>query len=97
MDRTSQTGRLLCEVMIQGVIDRSTATQILGVGERHARRLIDQLVADGLIDTSAHAPLMPRIPLHLAPHWFPDLFPAGIEMRLEERARMAPDEGDNPE
>lgn len=90
-DRTPQTGRLLCEVMVQGTIDRGTATQILGVGERHARRLIDQLVADDLLVTKAHGPLLPRVPLHLAPHWFPDLFPSGIEMRLEERG--APSRG----
>ena len=78
-----RVGRLLCEVMLRGTIERNEAAEILGTSERHALRLINALIRDGVVDTKPHAPLRPRIPLTVAPHWFPDLFPAAIEMRLE--------------
>ena len=84
---TPQEGLLIAEVMLRGSLTRGEATALLGYTERHSRRVIDGLVRQGLVTTTPHAPVTPAIPLHVAPSWFPDLFPTGVEERLRTDGR----------
>jgi Fic family protein len=83
-------GLLLALIVSHGGVDRATATTVLAVSERQARRIIDDLAGDGLVATGTRAPLTPSFPLHVVPHWFPDLFPAGENASLESVKAAVP-------
>jgi hypothetical protein len=74
--RTStKIGMLLERVLRYGEADRKTVVDLLGVTDRHARRLIAQLEREELVTVTSAGALRPRIPLWVVPSWFPDLYP----------------------
>ena len=74
--RTStRIGMLLERVLRYGEADRKTVVDLLGVTDRHARRLIAQLEREELVTVTSAGALRPRIPLWVVPSWFPDLYP----------------------
>ncbi len=82
----AQIGLLVERVIRYGSVDRSTAGHILGVTERHARRIIDQLASARVITAPPRGDLGPAFPISAVPRWFPDLFP----LREDEGMRTPP-------
>lgn len=65
-------------VLYRGELLRNEIPNLLGVGERQARRVISALVGQGILtSTSSRAPLSLNFPARLAPRWMPGLFPEG--------------------
>ena len=82
--RTGVRIGLLMERLIRyGEVDRQTVYHLLGVTDRHARRLIDRLVQEELVEVTTSGALTPRIHLSVVPSWFPDLFPAHEQEGME--------------
>ena len=68
----AKTGRLLD----RGEIPRRDADEIIGTGERQARRITSALLEQKvLISESLRAPLRLNFPAALASRWLPGLFP----------------------
>jgi Fic family protein len=63
-------------VLYRGSLPRSEIPNLLGVGERHARRVVSALVRQKVLQASSpRAPLLLAFPARLAPRWMPGLFP----------------------
>jgi Fic family protein len=73
-----RAGRLLKALFLQGVVPRGEARSIMGMdhqSERHARRIVSQLVREGLACAVSHrAPLSIGFPTRVLRYYFPDLF-----------------------
>lgn len=66
---------LLIEAMFMGRLERGAAGRLLGLGERAARNVVSECVADGLLtSTSSRADLLPAFPVYAAAYLFPNLF-----------------------
>jgi Fic family protein len=68
-------GLLISQVMKDGEVSRSHASILLGVGERQARNIVDDLVERSVVAAEPRGPIRPAISLKVVPRWFPDLFP----------------------
>jgi Fic family protein len=77
-------GLLIALLMKEGEISRADATVLLGVRERQARNIVEDLAQRGVVAAEPRGPLLPAIPLKAVPRWFPDLFPHGEDERLGE-------------
>jgi Fic family protein len=76
----SQSDRLLEAVLYRGELPRADTADIVGTGERQARRVVAALVERGvLISDSSRAPLRLALPAALAARWMPGLFPDQLE------------------
>ncbi len=63
-------------ILYRGNLPRNEVPNLLGVGERQARRVVAALFGkDVLTSTSPRAPLSLAFPARLAPRWMPGLFP----------------------
>ncbi len=72
----SKAGNILEAMLYRGELPRGDIANILGVGERHARRVVAALSERGVIvSTSTRAPLRLAFPAKLASRWMPGLFP----------------------
>lgn len=72
----AKAGSLLEAILYRGVLPRSDVAGILGVSERHARRVVAALSERGvLVSESTRAPLRLAFPASLASRWMPGLFP----------------------
>ena len=80
---STRIGLLMERVIRYGEVDRKTVYELLGVTERHARRLIDRLIKEELVEVTMSGALTPRIHLSVVPSWFPDLFPANERDEME--------------
>jgi Fic family protein len=73
-----RAGRLLKALFLQGSVPRGKAQSIMGMdnqSDRHARRIVSQLVKEGLVVSKSHrAPLMIGFPAKVLRYYFPDLF-----------------------
>jgi Fic family protein len=73
-----RAGRLLKALFLQGEVPRGEARSIMGMdhqSERHARRIVSQLVREGLVSADSHrAPLRIGFPTQVLRYYFPDLF-----------------------
>ena len=73
-----RAGRLLKALFLQGMVPRGQAQSIMGMdsqSDRHARRIVSQLVKEGLVVSASHrAPLMIGFPVKVLRYYFPDLF-----------------------
>ena len=78
-----RAGRLIAEVIQVGAVKRSDAVDILRLTDRYGREQIRILIAQGLVTANEREPLRPCFPLHVAPWWFPGLFPGDVEQRLK--------------
>ena len=83
--------------MLFGQVPRAALPGLLGIGDRQARRLVQLLVARGLLHGPKDAPLRIAFPLGETERLFPHLWaPAGVAMRDDpelEAALRAPGPG----
>jgi Fic family protein len=74
-----KSSSILEAVLYRGELPRADAAGVVGVGERHARRIVSALVARGVLASeSSRAPLRLVFPAGLASRWMPGLFPERI-------------------
>ena len=71
---------ILDAVLYRGEIPRRTVRDLLGGSERHARRIVSDLVSAGVLTSnSPKAPLRLQFPAKLASRWMPGLFPEKLD------------------
>ena len=71
-----RAGRVLEAILYRGELPRADLAELLGVTDRHARRIVAALTVHGVIASDgARAPLRLAFPAVLAPRWMPGLFP----------------------
>jgi Fic family protein len=71
-----EAARLLEEALIRGEFDRGEASRITGLPERTARRLVNDVIESGFLDsTTPKGPLSLRFPDAALEVLFPRLFP----------------------
>ncbi|MGA3323872.1 MAG: Fic family protein [Terriglobia bacterium] len=71
-----KSGSILEAVLYRGDLPRAAAAGVVGVGARHARRMVSALMARGVLAAeSPRAPLRLVFPAALASRWMPGLFP----------------------
>ena len=72
------SGNILEAVLYRGELPRADAGSVVGVGERHARRILSALLQRGVLTAdNVRAPVRLVFPAALAPRWMPGLFPEG--------------------
>lgn len=77
-----RAGKLLKALFLQGKIRRGDAQTVMGMdhqSDRHARRIVSQLVKEGLVCSESHrAPLTIGFPTQILRYYFPDLFDPSV-------------------
>lgn len=77
---------LLQEALMRGEVPRGEASRITGLGERTARHLLGQLIAENLLwSKTPKGPLRLGFPPSAVPYYFPRLYPAQVESGLLAR------------
>ena len=83
-----RAGKLLKALFLQGEVPRGEAQSIMGMeglSDRQARRIVSQLVKEGLIYSESHrAPLRIGFPTHVLHYYFPDLFDPSVLGQKED-------------
>jgi Fic family protein len=75
-----KSGTVLEAVLYRGELPRGDAANIVGTGDRQARRVVSSLVDKGVLKSeSSRAPLRLAFPATLAGRWMPGLFPERSE------------------
>jgi Fic family protein len=75
-----KSGGILEAVLYRGELPRGDAANIVGTGDRQARRIVSALIDRGVLTSeSARAPLRLAFPAALASRWMPGLFPERTE------------------
>jgi Fic family protein len=76
----AKSGSILEAVLYRGELPRGEVANIVGTGERQARRIVSALIDKGaLTSESARTPLRLAFPAALASRWMPGLFPERTE------------------
>ena len=76
VDDTPENLRLLEAILDRGELPRGEAGNVVGAGERQARRIVSALIEKKvLISESTRAPLRLAFPATMASRWLPGLFP----------------------
>jgi Fic family protein len=71
-----KSGKILEALLYRGELPRADSAEVVGVGARHARRVVAALVERGVLSSeSPRAPLRLVFPAALAARWMPGLFP----------------------
>ena len=71
-----KAGQILEAVLYRGELPRGDVPELIGAGERHARRIVSSLMDKGVLQTeSIRSPLRLAFPAALASRWMPGLFP----------------------
>lgn len=74
-----KAGLILDAILYRGDLARGEVAEIVGTGERQARRVVSELERRGVINSvSSRAPLKIAFPAALAGRWMPGLFPEVI-------------------
>lgn len=72
----AKAGNVLAAVLYRGELPRGEVPDIVGTGDRQARRIVSALQDYGVITSeSTRAPLTITFPAALAGRWMPGLFP----------------------
>lgn len=72
----SKAGNILEAILYRGELPRGDVADILGIGDRHARRVVAALSERGVVvSQSTRAPLRLAFSAKLASRWMPGLFP----------------------
>jgi Fic family protein len=72
----TKSGSILEAALYRGELPRADAANIIGTGERQARRVVSALTEQGVLTSeSTRAPLRLAFPATLASRWMPGLFP----------------------
>lgn len=75
-DLPDKAGQVLEAVLYRGELPRGEVQNLLGMTDRHGRRIVSALVERGvLVSTTPKAPLRLAFPAELASRWMPGLFP----------------------
>jgi Fic family protein len=75
----SKSGAILEAVLYRGELPRGDAANIVGTGERQARRVVSALLEQGVLTSeSTRAHLRLAFPATLASRWMPGLFPERV-------------------
>jgi len=75
-----KAGSVLEALLYRGELPRGEVGTVLGITDRHARRIVATLIARNvLVSESSRAPLRLAFPAALASRWMPGLFPDNIE------------------
>jgi Fic family protein len=75
-DLKPEAARLLDETLVRGEIDRGEASRITGLPERSARRVLNDLVKEGMLASATpKGPVSLRFPAHSLEVLFPRLYP----------------------
>lgn len=75
-----QSGNVLEAVLYRGELPRGEVPDIIGTGDRQARRVVAALFKAGVLQsTSTRAPLRIAFAARLAGRWMPGLFPEAVE------------------
>jgi Fic family protein len=81
-----KSGRVLEAILFRGELPRGDVAGVVGVEERHARRIVAALVEkEVLVSDSSRAPLRLVFPAALATRWMPGLFPEKVVGAEEHR------------
>jgi Fic family protein len=76
----AKSGSVLEAVLYRGELPRGEAANIVGTGERQARRIVSALIEKGVLTSeSTRARLRLAFPAALASRWMPGLFPERTE------------------
>ena len=71
-----QSGKVLDAVLYRGELPRGDVAELVGTGDRQARRVVSALLKTGVLQSiSTRAPLRIAFPARLAGRWMPGLFP----------------------
>jgi hypothetical protein len=71
-----KAGLVLEALLYRGELPRGDVAQVLGMTDRHSRRIIADLMRhDVIVSESPYGPLHLTFPAALAPRWMPGLFP----------------------
>lgn len=71
-----KSGQVVEAVLYRGALPRGDAANLVGTGERQARRIVAALLNKGVLTaTTPRAPLHLAFPATLAARWMPGLFP----------------------
>jgi Fic family protein len=71
-----KSGNILEAVLYRGEVPRGDIADIVGTGDRQARRIVSVLLEQGVLTSeSTRAPLRLAFPAALASRWMPGLFP----------------------
>lgn len=71
-----EAARLLDETLVRGEIERGEASRITGLPERSARRVLNDLINEGMLaSTTPKGPVSLRFPTHSLETLFPRLYP----------------------
>jgi Fic family protein len=71
-----EAARLLDETLVRGEIERGEASRITGLPERSARRVLNDLIKEGILaSTTPKGPVSLRFPAHSLETLFPRLYP----------------------
>ena len=71
-----KAGAVLDALLYRGVLPRGEVAEIVGTGDRQARRIVSALIAEGVVHSeTTRAPLLLAFPARLASRWMPGLFP----------------------
>ena len=82
-----ESRHLLVAALTLGEFPRGEATRLTGLGERAARKILSQLVAERLlVSATPKGPVRLGIPVAAAEWYFPDLYPPGAVHSEEESA-----------
>ncbi len=77
-----RAAKLLKALFLMGQVKRGEARSIMGMddqSDRHARRIVSQLIAEGLVCSESHrAPLTIGFPTKVLRYYFPDIFEPSI-------------------
>jgi Fic family protein len=75
-----KSGSVLEAVLYRGELPRGDAANVVGTGERQARRILSALINNEVLTSeSARAPVRLAFPAALASRWMPGLFPERTE------------------
>jgi Fic family protein len=71
-----KSGRILEAVLYRGALPRGEVAPVVGVVDRHARRIVSALIEKGVLTSeSPRSPVRLAFPAALASRWMPGLFP----------------------
>jgi len=71
-----KAGLVLDALLYRGALPRGEVPELVGTGERQARRVVSALIDAGVVTAqTSRAPLVLAFPAHLAGRWLPGLFP----------------------
>ena len=72
----SKAGNILETILHRGELPRGDVANLLGIGDRQARRVLSALSECGVVvSDSTRAQFRLAFPAKLAPRWMPGLFP----------------------